>query len=65
MMVIGSQQLLQELHHILSIIILSEKPLNQLAQVKDLSTILDSKLKYITNSVYHLHVFPNFVRLTE
>ena len=44
-MVIGSQQLLQQLDHIPSIHFIG-KTLEPVAQVKDLGTILDSKLKY-------------------
>ena len=45
MMVIGSQQLLQQLDHIPSINFIG-KTLEPVAQVKDLGTILDFKLKY-------------------
>ena len=45
LMVIGSQQLLQQLDHIPSINFIG-KTLEPVAQVKDLSTILDSKLNY-------------------
>ena len=45
MIVIGSQQLLQQLDHIPSINFIG-KTLEPVAQVKDLGTILDSKLKY-------------------
>ena len=45
MMVIESQQLLQQLDHIPSINFIA-KTLEPVAQVKDLCTILDSKLKY-------------------
>ena len=45
MMVIGPQQLLQQLDHIPSVNFIG-KTLEPVAQVKDLGTILDSKLKY-------------------
>ena len=45
LMVIGSQQLLQQLDHIPSINFIG-KTLEPVAQVEDLGTILDSKLKY-------------------
>ena len=44
-MVIGSQQLLQQLDHIPSINFIG-KTLEPVAQVKDLGTIIDSKVKY-------------------
>ena len=45
MMVVGSQQLLQQLDHVPSINLIG-KTLEPVSQVKDLGTILDSKLKY-------------------
>ena len=45
LMVIGSQQLLQQLDHIPSVNFIG-KTLEPVAQVKDLGTIIDSKLKY-------------------
>jgi hypothetical protein len=45
MMVVGSQQLLQQLDHVPSINLIG-KTLQPVSQVKDLGTILDSKLKY-------------------
>ena len=44
-MVVGSQQLLQQLDHVPSINLIG-KTLQPVSQVKDLGTILDSKLKY-------------------
>ena len=46
MMVIGSQQLLQQNDHIPSISFIGKTRLEPMAQVKDLGTVLDSKLKY-------------------
>ena len=46
MMVIGSQQLLQQFDHIPSISFIGKTRLKPMAQVEDLGTILDSKLKY-------------------
>ena len=45
MMVVGSQQLLQQLDHVPSINLIG-KPLEPVSQVKDLERIFDSKLKY-------------------